>query len=389
MRKYFNKLYLSIALVVLSLLTMVATTYAWVGLLTSTTFDEFTINLQEHESDEISEYTIKLSLDGINFYDNINSYELKRYLLHNIDPTGIYKDYVTKNSQGKYIVSDNVVERDYSKLRVDQCTVERPEEPGGYLSTRLGYFKNMKGEVTHNLLKFDLYLAIEKNVTGGEEDQSEKKLDLYLRGSKQLFTADDSASGIYSFNLFNSVTYPNSYGSYLGQPILGDGANQIHPNQTVNGNVKVDITTSCRVAIEKFKAMPKGDPSNLTYDDEIFIYQTGSFYPTYNSSTGLYDFGGILPSEYNFARVYYNTIYNNNPLGEVPDLILRRGDTIYQDDGNVNHIVNQGDGVTTDKMVCLRIYFWYEGWDSNCFEIIDNKKVTLNLEFNTKGPNED
>ena len=60
MRKYFNKLYLSIALVVLSLLTMVATTYAWVGLLTSTTFDEFTINLQEHESDEISEYTIKL-----------------------------------------------------------------------------------------------------------------------------------------------------------------------------------------------------------------------------------------------------------------------------------------------------------------------------------------
>ncbi len=389
MRKYFNKLYLSIALVVLSLLTMVATTYAWVGLLTSTTFDEFTINLQEHESDEISEYTIKLSLDGVNFADSINPIELKRYLLHNIDPTGDYKNYTKKNQQGKYIVSDNVVERDYNKLRVDQCTVQRSEELNGTLSTRFEHFRNMKGETTNNLLKFDLYLAIEKNVTGGEEDQSEKKLDLYLRGSKPLFTADDSNNGIYSFNLFNSVQYPNAYGSYLGNPILGDAPSQIHPNQTINGNVKVDITTSCRMAIEKFKAMPKGDPSNLTYDDEIFIYQTGSFYPTHDASTGVYDFGGVLPSEYNFARLYYNTIYKDNPIGEVPDLVLRRGDTIYQDDGIVNHIVNQGDEVTTAKMVCLRIYFWYEGWDSNCFEIIDNKKITLNLEFNTKGPNEE
>ena len=145
MRKYVNKLTLSIALAVLSLLTMVATTYAWVGLLTGTTFDEFTINLQDHESKEASEYGIELSLDGIHFADQINPNELKRYLLYNIDPTGLYKDYLKKNSQGNYIVNDNLVKRDYEKLRLDQCTTERAEEPGGNLSTRLNRFKNMKG----------------------------------------------------------------------------------------------------------------------------------------------------------------------------------------------------------------------------------------------------
>ena len=39
-------------------------------------------------------------------------------------------------------------------------------------------------------------------------------------------------------------------------------------------------------------------------------------------------------------------------------------------------------------MVCFRVYFWFEGWDSDCFEIIDNKSVTVNLSFTTKSPNE-
>ena len=389
MKKYVRKFYLSIMLVVLSVLTMVATTYAWVGLLTGTTFDEFTINLQDHESKDASEYGIELSLDGIHFADQINPKELKRYLLYNTDPTGVYKDYLKKDLNGNYIINDNLVERDYVKLRVDQCTVERPENPGGELANRLGYFKNIRGERTTNFLKFDLYLSIYK-LNSSDDDTSEKKLDLYLRGNKPLFVANDNSNGIYNLNLFNAITYPSAIGEYRNNAILGNGTNQIKPNQMISGNVKVDITNSCRMAIEKFKAMPKGDPSVLEYDDdEIFIFQTGSIYPTYNQYTGVYDFGGILPSEYNFARLYYNTIYKQNPLGEVPDLILRRGDTIYQDDGIVNHIINQNDGVTTAKMVCLRIYFWFEGWDSDCFEVIDNKTVTMNLMFNTKGPNEE
>ena len=51
MKKYVKKVYLSIMLVVFSILTMVATTYAWVGLLTSSTFDEFTINLHQNEDE--------------------------------------------------------------------------------------------------------------------------------------------------------------------------------------------------------------------------------------------------------------------------------------------------------------------------------------------------
>ena len=45
MKKTTRRVYMSILLVVLSLFTAVATTFAWVGITTNTTFDKVTINL--------------------------------------------------------------------------------------------------------------------------------------------------------------------------------------------------------------------------------------------------------------------------------------------------------------------------------------------------------
>ena len=391
MKKYVKKVYLSIMLVVFSILTMVATTYAWVGLLTSSTFDEFIINLQQNDSPDAAEYGIEVSLDGTNFYDSINQTELRRYLLHNIDPTGTYKDYLKKNSNGSYVIKDNKVEDDFRKLRVDQCTVERPKEPNGQLSTRLGYFKDMKNQTTFNLLQFDLYVSIYK-INSSEDYQSDKKLDLYLNSDRLITAATPTnTSGIYSASLFNDIEYPSVAGTYLGQPILNNPlvTNSLPLSRRVSGNVQVDIANSCRVAFEKYNSMPKGDNSSLSYDDEIFIYQTGNVYPTYDATTGVYDFGGVLPNDYNFARLYYNSIFTNNPLGDVPQGVLERGDMVYNPtDENVVHLVNQADNVTTSRMVCFRVFFWFEGWDSDCFDIIDNKIVTVNLSFTTKSPNE-
>ena len=64
MKKYVKKVYLSIMLVVFSLFAMVATTYAWVGLLTNSTFNEFTINLREYDDPDTADYGIQLSLTG-------------------------------------------------------------------------------------------------------------------------------------------------------------------------------------------------------------------------------------------------------------------------------------------------------------------------------------
>ena len=389
MRKYVNKLTLSIALAVLSLLTMVATTYAWVGLLTNSTFDEFEINL-EPKYGEVTEYGIQLSLDGVNFSESLNQVEIKRYLLNNYD-SSMYSSYLQKNSNGDYIVNANRVEDEYRKIKLDQCTVDRTNLLG-QLDTRLNKFTNMRGEYTTKLLQLDLFVSIFK-IASSDDDLSDKKLDLYLN-SPEIITSSSATNrtGIYSMNVFNSVTYPNAPGNYLGNPILSNPNvyNSIAAGTKIEGNVKVNIANTCRVAFEKFRAVDKGDISAAkVYDDEIFIYQTGSIYPTYDPYTGVYDFGSVLPDEYNFARQYFNTIYASDPLPSVPQKVLDRGDVVYNpnDEDNV-HIVNQGDGVTTTKMVGFRIYFWFEGWDSDCFEVIDNKSVTLNISFSTKSPNE-
>ncbi len=393
MRKYFNKLYLSIALVVLSLLTMVATTYAWVGLLTGTTFDEFEINLEQND-DDMSDYGIQFSLDGINFFDKLEETEIQRYLLYNIDPNGEYKDFKKKNSQGNYVVNDNRITDVFRKLTLDQCTTDR-DIVGGQLSNRLNRFTNMLGNETKKYFRLEFYVSIYNIKTHDDESQIDKKLNLYLRDSVLTAKTVANPTGVYSVSLFNSVKYPAVSDSLFGQKIIGNPSipYSINEGAEIDGRVSVDISSACRVAINKFIVVDKGHPEQYVGDiyapDGLYIYQNGGLYPTYNSSTGIYDFGGVLPDNYNFARMYYNTIHKDDQLPSVPESVINRGDIIFQDDGICNHIVNTSDGVTTSKMIGFSVYFWFEGWDADCFDVIDNKSVTVNLSFSAKSPDED
>ena len=375
MKKYVKKVYLSIMLVVFSLLTMVATTYAWVGLLTSTTFDEFTINLQQSDDPDASEYGIEVSLDGINFYDSISSVDIRRKLLENLNYN--VSDY-----------NDNAVNDVFRRHKVSLCTTT---VFGDRLNSE---FRDMKGNITHNYYWFDLYVSIYK--VGSEDSSSQKNLDLYLRDYILSASTSTNPSGIYEYKLFNSVAYPNYSDTLFGKKILGDSsiANSISEGTVVANKVKIDIANTCRVALDKYVAVDKKHPEqydSIYGNKGVVIYQNGSQYPTYNSSTGVYDFGGVLPDEYNFARLYHNSLHSDitEQLGSVPNEIINRGDLVYNDDGVCNHLITQSDGVTTSKMTKFRIYFWFEGWDSDCFEVIDNKTVTLNLTFSTKSPNEE
>ncbi len=375
MRKYFNKLYLSIALVVLSLLTMVATTYAWVGLLTSTTFDEFTIDLQEHDT-ENAEYGIMASLDGINFFEDLGQHitEIKRKILENVG-------YNVSN------MNDNRVKQLFSQHKMDQCSARQ------YNNLVMGEFRNLYDLETTNYYWFDLYLSVYKIGETTAEDSS-KCLDLYLRDHLISAVTDESPEGYYEYNLFNSVTYPTVSDSLFGKKILGDSLvqNAIQPGTTVDGKVKIDIANSCRVAFEKYVAVDKGHLEQYEHGaihTGLFIYQKHGLYPTYNPDTKVYNFGGVLPNKYNFAREYFSSTHPDFQMRNVPQEIIDRGDIQFADDGVVNHIVVPSDGVTISKMIRFRIYFWFEGWDSNCFDVIDNKTVKLNLSFSTKSPNED
>ena len=40
-------------------------------------------------------------------------------------------------------------------------------------------------------------------------------------------------------------------------------------------------------------------------------------------------------------------------------------------------------------MIKLHFYFWFEGWDADCYEAIDEQMVTVNLSLSTKNPTDD
>ena len=83
----------------------------------------------------------------------------------------------------------------------------------------------------------------------------------------------------------------------------------------------------------------------------------------------------------------YNLMHPGTELNGVPEWQVNRGDVTFKDSGDIGQICNKDtDGLTVGKMMKFRIYFWFEGWDSDCFEVIENRNVNVNLSFSNKAP---
>ncbi len=383
MKKYFNKFTMSILMVGLSLLTMVATTYAWVGLLSNSTLDNFNINVKQATEDD-SDYGIELSLTGEegSFADDIDLIELKKQILMNTEMYNLND-----------LNTENKVNEAFRKHRMVQCSARLNTMDNHYIQR----FSDMGDVSTKNYYKFDIYISIYK--IGNETDyEATLALDLYLRN----FVL---SSDIVEFTPMTEIIFPSvnpSGKTYLGNP---DVVNSL-PLGTIIGENKLhmDPSSACRLSVQRHNVVDKYALDQYDRRDNIedlHIYQNGTpyknpgtgkyeydkCYPTYDSETGVYDFGGILPDEYNYAQLYHNELMKN-PVGVVSNEMLNRGDVIFADDGDINHIIDTDDGVTTSKMVKFTFCFWFEGWDSDCYMAVDNKTVNVNLEFSTKNPND-
>ena len=375
MRKAAKRVYISMLMLFLSVIAVGFTTYAWVGIVSSSTFDNFTINLKPNETDD-SEYGIQLSLTGKpgSFSDSIDPTSLRRQLLINC---GI--------DASQY--SDEAVNIQFNRLNLDQCTVTRRESaPNAF--NQFYTVDNGYAKVTNKYFYFDLYIALYRK--DGEIEPSDNYLDIYLRqvenenGRMEIMDSDS-----YSTVVLNKIKYPSS--NPTNKNILEVGSNGLPLGYTVTGNVKVKTSTSCRLAIQKISPSAIGDVT-YKYDDikKLTVYRTGSETPMYDSAKDTYDFGAVLEKEYNFAYMYHKSLYNSTfdyleGYANFND-VLNRGDILYEDDGEVNHIVDASDKCTTEKMARFRFYFWFEGWDSNCFDVINARNVSINLAFSTKSP---
>ena len=380
MKKATRKIYLSVLFVSLSLLTMVATTFAWVGIVSNASFEKFTINLEV--DNEESDYGIMLSLTGKQgeFHESIDSLDIQKQILLNMGvPSNMLKNEMNIRSI-------------FNNIGMTPCTVSRIAD-----SPYLYSFTDMYGKKATALdfgfpsnynayYDFDLYVTIYK--IGENVTDSDKKLSIYLRGDGD----DLISSGYATSTIANTITFPDSSNSLSSQYLKSMYG--FAPGTSISGEIKMKPANATRLAVQKAKSVTLGNyRSSLNNDYQgLTIFKTGSDLPRFDNKNEYYDFGGILPTDFNFARNLYNaTKPENEWVGDVPEEVLpeNRGDITFVDDGVTNHIVNKDDNVTTADMIKLHFYFWFEGWDADCYEAIDEQMVTVNLSLSTKNPTDD
>lgn len=359
----------SITILMVSLLTMVATTFAWVGIVTDSTFEEFEINLKTNN--DTGDYGVQLSLSGRpdTFYDSIDSISLKRQILKNY---GYNSNTIDK-------ASEEYINLTFANVKLGQCTPQKNVYyPNLFESKEVQYFENVvDGYSTTKFFWFDVYASMYVAKTTAS---SNTPLALYLR--EGLLSSDD----IGSADLLNPYKYPTEPYSL--------GTKEFTPsflNKKFDGKVKVNPASAARVCVQTFEPI---DLYNVALTEPIRhkIYQYDDVMPSYDPITNVYSFGGILPSKYNMAYQQYNLSHTGAELQDVPSWQVNRGDLTYADEGYTGCICYDGnngvanDGLYIGKMVKFRIYFWFEGWDSDCFSVIDRRTVNVNLSFSNKAP---
>lgn len=69
----------------------------------------------------------------------------------------------------------------------------------------------------------------------------------------------------------------------------------------------------------------------------------------------------------------------------VPTDVLNRGDLEFIEENNSLIDGNFGFGIFNGQKTKLKIttYFWFEGWDADCFDIIDGINVRINISLTT------
>lgn len=366
--KYIKKVYISLMSIVLLMLTAVTTTFAWVGFLDTSFFDDFEINL---DANELGEYGLEVSLTGEEntFSSSIDEIDLKRQVLKNAGYSNVDN------------MSNDQVEK--TKFTIDQCTVQRS-------GAAMGQFIDIHGNYTKNYFKFSIYLRSYRSADIVDDD-STYYMDAFLNDNIFVGVSETNKlmndftyptnNGIiefpktYKYDSINNGLYEMSYPSYT--------SNNLVKNPNVSGNITVNPISASRLAVEIQKPVEMYDTSTYHGIANTIIYQGGTQYPTYNSSTGEYSFGGILPDDYNIAVYDYNNkIMDGYTAKSVPQWALQRGDIEFVNDGITNRIIDSNDSkVGINQMVKITFYFWYEGWDADCFSIINQKPVALNLSF--------
>ncbi len=365
MRKATKRIYMSILAVTLLFVTVVATTYAWVGILTYGQTDSFKLNLKTSDLENDFYLTISAT-DKDDYSEAADEYELKKQILTN--KANIYFD---DSSTTQYI--DKEFYRNF-QIHPTTTTMNTILNDEFHEINPLYGANSISTEWSKDFYKFDIYLSVEhREGDAAIKPDTNVQTDLILANIENTLTGDiatQALSNDFNFpsveDLRTGVYNPNHFGE-------------------VKGVVNVNAASAARFALAIYDPISRNDSYSGTEEPSILrIYQGGTQVPTYDSTTDTYSFGGNLPEDFNLA-IYEHKKNRNIKYDEfkIPDNVVNRGDLELVENNSKLFDDSFGFGVVNGdkKKIKVTVYFWFEGWDADCFEIIDAVMVRLNLEF--------
>ena len=371
MRGVSKKMFISILTSVIVFVTMVATTFAWVGIFTYANTENFKLNLKTTQLD--SNYYLVISSSGQRgtYSDEIPVEELQRQVLSN---WGVDDSILT---------SSTTVSRYFDmKNNLNPCTTNIKEN-------KLDNFKKINLDLsnrfelidtTKDYIKFDIYLSVNTK-EGITSETTGIQSNVYIDEIEKVLSGSVKEYSFYNGNPFLELP-SNSRSDVL---------------KSIPTAFKLDNSNAARFALEIYHPISI-DEEYVDYEKiyKTIIYQGGTNEPSYNNSNDIYNLGGNLPEDYNAAliellnirpgyKAYEGTsariLYENSLQKAIErnDLeLIEENKQIWYNDNPFDYLGCM-DGVQTKMKIS--IYLWFEGWDADCLRAIDYTSTSLNLKF--------
>ena len=379
MRGISKKMFISILTSVIVMVTMVATTFAWVGIFTYANTDNFNLNLKVQDLD-------------VNYYLTISASGKKGTFSDEADIREIQKQVLKNQNRWKDELIDNFSEKELSAFYSKYANTI----PSSYIlnddNTMNFYAINYKNTSYYSTsssnldyLKFDLYLSVDAKE--GIQEETEINSNVFLSNIAETIKGTLCSQKLTNLNSYkNMPSIPNEYSLLKELPDTS--------------YFNINSANALRFALCLY------EPININDDyvgDEtpstISIYHGGKKKP--DVAGEIYDLGGNLPEDYNTAlqelliirpnyknSIFesYNQIYNDDLNRAISNgnnelELIEENSKIWSKPSNidVNKYLGVHNGIQTKMKIST--YVWFEGWDSDCLIGINEKPITLNLTF--------
>ena len=374
MQGIFRKLYMSILAATLILLTSIATTFAWVGMLTSSSLGSFDIDLKVEDLE--NDYYLRIAgsdyTNSDDFSDSVARIDIQKAIMDNM---GI--DY----SNAGFNTNNSGAVDSYFALKAALVPVTTDKNMSSFKEIGDIRKKDTNMYDTKKYYKFDIYLTIDTHLT--VTPSTIINANVFFKNIETAMIGVESKGNFVNGNYYKNSTMPDPYSILPTIPDRG---------------VRINSAYAARLGLAIYN--PIDITQNYTNEtpSEVIIYQKGTKYPSYDSSTNYYCFGGILPEEYNIACKDIEQLYHIDSANlQVPSDVLERMDTdkfmtqsnyhIWESPTTLNGTNYLGIVNEVKTKMKISVYFWFEGWDADSISFVDKRNVSISLSLATDTKN--